>query len=135
MDYKKEEKEFEKKFGTFFEAIEAVKPFIFKDRKKDFWNWITQVFAPSVERKLIKKIVEKVWIPCCHVSGIHDPVHFEEREYICNRQKAEAFERLCKELEINPKTKSDPECSWCRDYPKKKRGENQPLFSKLKKDT
>ena len=77
-----------------------------------------------------KEIEEMLWLPCCHVTGMHDPVHFEERKYICERQKSEALERLCKKIGINPKTCSDPECGWCADYPKMKKGEGAPLFGK-----
>lgn len=76
---------------------------------------------------------EMLWLPCCHTSGMHDPVHFQERRYVCNDQKAHALERFCKVLGINPLTKSDPNCGWCRDYPEKKKGEDVGLFDETKK--
>lgn len=30
-------------------------------------------------------------IPCCHVSGTHDPIHYQERKYICGIQYREAL--------------------------------------------
>jgi len=75
-----------------------------------------------------KEIEILLWLPCCHVSGMHDPVHFENRAGVCEIQKRHAFERLCKELNINPQTKSDPKCGWCIDYPDKKKGENLKMF-------
>lgn len=60
-----------------------------------------------------EKIEELLWLPCCHTTGMHDPAHFRERKYICNSQKAEALQRFCVELGINPKTRSYPDCYWC----------------------
>ena len=77
-----------------------------------------------------KEIEEILWLPCCHVSGMHDPVHFQERKYVCEHQKTEALERLCKKLGINLQTKADPDCGWCEDYPEKKKGEGLKLFRK-----
>ena len=76
-----------------------------------------------------KEIEDLLWLPCCHVTGMHDPIHFELSKYICSRQKALALERLCKKIGINPKTKSDPECYWCKKYPEKKNGEGMSLFT------
>ena len=75
-----------------------------------------------------KEIEQILWLPCCHTTGMHDPVHFRERRYVCQDQKSEALERLCKELGINPKTKSDPNCGWCEDYPQNKKGEGLKLL-------
>lgn len=79
-----------------------------------------------------KEIEEMLWLPCCHTSGMHDPVHFQERRYICEHQQSEGLQRFCKELGINPKTKSDPECGWCEDYKEKKAGEGLGLLDKTK---
>lgn len=76
----------------------------------------------------IKEIEKLLWLPCCHLSGMHDPLHFQERKGICHNQKVKALERLCKALKINPKVKSDPDCGWCEDYPEKKKGEGLTLF-------
>ena len=80
-----------------------------------------------------KEIEKMLWLPCCHVSGMHDPTHFQERRGVCEIQIVETFKRFCKEIRINPKTKSDPKCGWCIDYPKKKKGEGLSLFEKNKK--
>jgi hypothetical protein len=53
-----------------------------------------------------EEIEQMLWLPCCHTSGMHDPVHFQERKYVCEHQKADALERFCKALGINPATKS-----------------------------
>jgi len=60
-----------------------------------------------------EQIEKMLWLPCCHTTGMHDPSHYSLRKYICDSQKAEALERFCKEIGINPKTKSDPNCGWC----------------------
>lgn len=77
-----------------------------------------------------KEIGKMIKLFCCHVSGMHDPEHFGKRKYVCNDQKAKALERLCVELGINPKTKSDPDCGWCEDYPAERKGKGLPLLKK-----
>lgn len=78
-----------------------------------------------------KEIEKMLWLPCCHISGTHNPTHFQERKGVCNTQTRIALERFCKEIGINPKTKSDPDCGWCIDYPEKKNGEGLSLLNKL----
>jgi len=80
--------------------------------------------------KHLKAIEELARLPCCHVSGEHDPIHFEER-----LQKYKAFDRLCKALGINPEVKSEPDCFWCNNYPKKRKGEGLRLFDSIVKQT
>jgi len=75
-----------------------------------------------------EEIEQMLWLPCCHTSGMHDPVHFQERKYVCEHQKADALERFCKALGINPATKSRVDCGWCEDYPEKKNGEGLTLL-------
>ena len=58
MDYTKEKKEFEREFvqkGDFKPEVWS-----WKMNPDHLWNWITQVFAKRVERKLIKKIEKQV---------------------------------------------------------------------------
>lgn len=84
-----------------------------------------------------------LWLPCCHTTGMHDPGHYRKRKYICESQKAKALERFCKEIGINPVTKSDPNCGWCfeedntptKEYEGKKEinGEGMKLFDNDKK--
>ena len=74
-----------------------------------------------------KEIEEKLWIPCCHLAGMHDPIHFENRKYICTIQLAKAFKRFCSEIGIDPKTKADPSCYLCLHYPSYKSGEGLAL--------
>lgn len=76
-----------------------------------------------------KEIENLLWFPCCHTSGMHEPTHYEKREYICEFQLREAFLRLCKALKLNPTTKSDPFCGWCKEYPEKKKGEGLRLHN------
>ena len=80
----------------------------------------------------VKEIIEilELWlyIPCCHIDGMHDPTHFTKRKYICNHQLADAFKRFCRNLGINPVTRSDPSCSRCRNYPHYRKGEGLELF-------
>ena len=73
------------------------------------------------------EIIALLSIPCCHTSGMHDPLHFVERKYVCEDQKSAALENLCRALNINPVTKS-VDCWWCEKYPEKRKGEGLPLF-------
>ena len=96
---------------------------------KDIWDKIDAEAIAAAAIDEIKKTIESyAYIPCCHVSGMHDPMHFSERRYVCQSQKAEAFERLCRDLEINPQTKSKMDCGWCSDNPTYRNGEGMRLF-------
>ena len=78
--------------------------------------------------KVIKETIEEMlWIPCCHLTGEHNPEHYKDRKYICRRQKAQALERFCEEMAINPQTKSLKDCFWCNTYPEHKKGEGLKL--------
>lgn len=88
----------------------------------------TSEIAQEIMDEMLPLIQAFAYIPCCHVSGMHDPEHFKKGE-ICNLQKAEAFERLCKDLDINPETKSKMDCYWCRIDPTQRIGEGVKLFS------
>lgn len=79
---------------------------------------------------VLEEIEQKLWLPCCHTSGMHDPRHFQDRKYICGDQVQVALHRLCTEMGINPITKSDPDCFWCKEYPEKKNGEGVGLIKK-----
>lgn len=83
----------------------------------------------KVTQELKDWIEKQLWIPCCHVTGMHSPTHFQERRYICDIQLAEVFVRFCKMLGIDPVVKSDLEnCYWCNNYPdKRKEGEGVKL--------
>ena len=94
-----------------------------------------EALANDLATKLTDLIEGMLWLPCCHVSGMHDPVHFSERKYICASQQAAALQRFCRELCIDPETKSRPECRWCQDYPEKMKGEGVHLFDKDKATT
>lgn len=85
----------------------------------------------AVKLYTAKEIEDLIHIPCCHTSGIHDPMHFQERKYICADQTMRALEDLCIKLKINPVTKCDPDCGWCKDYHEKKAGEGFPLFKQV----
>lgn len=71
MNYTKEKKEFEKEFVKPKSGLRVVsinnEAYLTNPKVKDIWNWITQVFAKRVERKLIKKIMDYV---------VNTPKHF-----------------------------------------------------------
>ncbi len=77
-----------------------------------------------------KEIEEMLQLPCCHVSGMHDPNHYEEGRYVCDIQVEQAFRNLCKKLKINPKVKHKETCGWCESYPKYKKGDGKEFWDK-----
>lgn len=109
------------------------------DLSKDMWKALSSdVISTEAVEEIIELLELNLFLPCCHVSGTHDPGHFAERKGICQSQKAEAFERFCKDLSVNPVTRSKIDCGWCADYPEKRKGEGMHLFpdeeSKPKKE-
>lgn len=83
--------------------------------------------SQAVLDKLLPLLQAFAYIPCCHTSGMHDPEHYK-KGIICKNQKAEAFERFCKDLTINPVTKSKLDCYWCMNDPTQRDGEGVKLF-------
>lgn len=110
--------------------IHAAKCEVADEIKGKAWEAID---SKRIAKESIKAITDTLqswlYIPCCHTTGMHDPCHFEKRTSICDSQKGEAFERFCKDLGVNPETKSTPDCSWCRDYLHYRKGEGLPLFA------
>jgi len=97
----------------------------------DLWAQLgSNQIAEDAMAEIIELLELWLYIPCCHITGMHDPQHFVERKGICEYQKAEALERFCKDLGINPVVRSAPGCCWCRDYPHYRKGEGVKLFSK-----
>jgi len=72
----------------------------------------------------IKQIKESIILPCCHISGMHDPEHFDKGTGICDFQIREAFYNLIKFLEIEEVVvKSKEDCYWCnynKEHPNEK---------------
>lgn len=111
-------------------TIRRHKSAVADELKDGLWQKLdSSEMAEEAEKKITELIELYLYLPCCHVSGTHDPRHFEERTSICNRQESEAMTRFCKALGINPVTRSDPECGWCKDYPEKRKGEGMRLFN------
>lgn len=117
----------EKLDGVFFKT--ATTPYM-GEKHIEFLYMFSSV--EEVNKKLseiIKKTIEDMlWLPCCHLTGEHNPEHYKDRKGICNFQKAKALERFCKELGVNPKTKSLEDCFWCNTYPEYRKGEGATLF-------
>lgn len=71
----------------------------------------------SVLRQQLNDVREAVKIRCCHVTGLHDPTHFEERRYVCERQMAQAYLAVRIVLKMDPPTPEEatatPGCGWC----------------------
>ena len=73
--------------------------------------------ARQQERKRILGLMRALLnVPCCHTSGMHDPRHFQKNTFICEGQKKEAFDRLCKILNVKPKALPSKKCFWCFEY-------------------
>lgn len=63
-------------------------------------RWLREMLTPS----------------CCHISGEHNPKHFEDNpEKLCHYQMKEAYERICSELGFKIIARPDPECYWCKN--------------------
>ena len=100
----------------------------------------TEVWQAIDSRKIaeeslveIMKIIEAwMFIPCCHVSGLHDPEHFEKR-MICFDQMAEAFIRFCNDAGIDPVVRSKNDCYWCTHYLHYRIGEGVRLSDDIKR--
>jgi len=66
------------------------------------------------DKQLITKLLQPY---CCHVSGMHNPSHFEDDPRdLCNLQKARVFDHLCELVEHEPVAISDPDCGWCKRH-------------------
>lgn len=54
---------------------------------------------------------------CCHTTGTHDPLHYEEGRYVCADQARERYAALRAELGLGKAGPQDavPEdgCHWC----------------------
>lgn len=85
--------------------------------------------SPKERTYTAKEIEEMLTLPCCHISGTHNPTHYQNREYICKDQIADAFENLCRKLLINPKVRHSDNCGWCRDYPDKTNGDGLEFWN------
>lgn len=121
--------------GIISSRIHLAKSQVHKDISKEVWKAIdSDKIAEEAMAKILEVLELWLYLPCCHTSGMHNPSHFSEREYICSEQKAETLERFCHDLGVNPTTKSTPDCSWCRDYPHYRKGEGLPLFTKEKEE-
>jgi hypothetical protein len=109
--------------------IHAAKSEVHGDMSQDVWDAIhSKHIAEDCITEIVSLLESWMFLPCCHVTGMHDPDHFESKSSICDIQKAEALERICKELGINPETKSKIDCGWCGEYIDKRKGEGMKLF-------
>lgn len=69
----------------------------------------------ELKDKYIKRLKRALSPYCCHVTGMHDSRHFEDDPAkVCDIQKREAYDRVCKEFDIEPKAMVNPNgCGWC----------------------
>jgi len=68
-------------------------------------------------------------LPCCHITGTHNPRHYIERKYICQDQVAEAFHNLVKKLGLNPVVKHSEDCLTCSRNPDKTGGDGMEYWN------
>lgn len=55
-------------------------------------------------------------VECCHITGEHNPTHFEDGKYVCSQQMADtfAFLRIRAGLTIKPDRAYPKQgCGWC----------------------
>lgn len=61
---------------------------------------------------LIERILKAATIFPCHVTGMHDPTHTPK--YVCNMQKANAYDRIMAQLETDsPRSLHAESCYFC----------------------
>jgi len=77
--------------------------------------------------QLLEEIEDWTFIPCCHISGEHNPKHYK-LGMLCDKQLANAYEALCKDMGINPVTRMKPGCGMCEQNPTERKGEGVHLF-------
>ena len=80
----------------------------------------------------LEYLAEIFALPCCHVSGMHDPTHYE-KGLVCESQMAKAWKHAMKALGLEPTVKSQDGCYWCsahEGYPENK--DVQPTVDVLK---
>lgn len=80
---------------------------------------------PKFRREQLEFLRDLLLPRCCHVTGMHDPGHFEEKKYVCELQKRDAFDRARMLLGFKKISPSDPvskeKCYWCayrKEHPK-----------------
>lgn len=74
-------------------------------------------FTPDFTEEQLQYLKQILVPPCCHVSGLHDPMHFREDRYICEKQKAKGFDNAWQTLfgkKIEPQDiPPRKDCGWC----------------------
>jgi len=76
-----------------------------------------RVRTPDFTGEQLQYLKQILMPPCCHVSGLHDPMHFRDDRYICEKQKAKGFDNAWQTLfgkEIEPQDVPPRKgCGWC----------------------
>lgn len=73
----------------------------------------------AADGDLLRLLEEALTVRCCHVSGSHNPTHYEEGRYVCQNQQAEAWHRAVRllglgHLDSADRAVADPgTCYWC----------------------
>ena len=74
--------------------------------------------AAESRKEVVDELRDALTIRCCHVTGMHDPTHYEKKKYVCSIQRAEAFDRareVCGMEEPFPEEAIPKEnCGWCK---------------------
>lgn len=89
------------------------------------------VKAPEFTQEQQTYLAQILALSCCHTTGMHSPTHFQEQQYICESQKAQAWQRAVTALgfgkmvdrptaspevaNLDPRIGpfADPDCYWC----------------------
>ena len=68
---------------------------------------------------LLRLLEEALTLRCCHLSGTHNPTHYEEGRFVCQSQQAEAWHRAVRLLGLGHLDSADSAvadpgtCYWC----------------------
>lgn len=84
---------------------------------------------PKFSDKQLKWLKSILMVRCCHITGTHDPCHFEDKKYVCSRQRENSFKRLWINLDFGDfptpeEAVSDSSCYWCNRKLTVPNGEN-----------
>ena len=100
-------------------VADVTHPELLKLIQSDFKN-VDLSYKPPFGGEQLAYLKDLFTPRCCHTTGMHDPRHFVDKQYVCNDQKAEAFDRGRELLGFGEVTPEDAipadDCGRCQDY-------------------
>lgn len=79
---------------------------------------------PRFSREQLAYLRDLLTPRCCHVTGMHDPQHFDDKKYVCELQMSTAYLRARHDLGFGKPKPADAvpvsDCGWCASDEHKK---------------